>query len=253
MRVSTLSRCVRPVGLLASLAPAACGGGGAGAPAGGGVIPTTGSLVVRMHDHPIEAADHVYVTIERVDVIREVEGEDVHETVTSVPGQYDLLELQHGVEAVLGGGEFAPGAYHAIRLIVANDSKHDRKALPADRLKNYIVVDGTPYPLEVPSGEHTGIKLGRHFTIAAGATTVLTLDFDVRKSITKCGRKHVYRLKPRIRVVPVETPGATGLFGALSTTDGTGLPSGTPVYLKVCATDRAGNVSTGVSKSATPL
>ncbi len=230
MRVPILSRCVRPLGLSLGLVLAACGGGGAGGTGGGGgVVPTTGSLVVRMHDHPIEAADHVYVTIESVQVIKDVDGEDVHETVTSVPGQYDLLELQHGVEAVLGGASFAPGEYHSIRLVVSNDSKHDRKTLPADQLKNYIVVDGTPYPLEVPSGEHTGIKLGHHFTITAGVTTVLTLDFDVRKSIKRCGHGHVYRLKPRIKVVPVEVAGATGLSGTITTTDGTGLPSGTVV------------------------
>lgn len=229
MRSSTFSRCVRPLALSAGLLLASCGGGGAGGADGGGVAPTTGTLVVRMHDHPIEAADHVYVTIESVEVLREVDGEDVHATVTSVPGQYDLLELQHGVEAVLGGASFEPGEYHSIRLVVSNDSKHDRRTLPADQLKNYIVVGGTPYPLEVPSGEHKGIKLGHHFTIAAGVTTVLTLDFDVRRSIKRCGHGHVYRLKPRIKVVPVESAGATGLAGTVSTTDGTGLPSGTVV------------------------
>lgn len=226
MHDSTLSRCVRSLALGAALSLAACGGGGAG---GGAAVPTTGSLVVRMHDHPIEAADHVYVTIESVEVIKDVDGEDVHETVTSVPGQYDLLELQHGVEAVLGGASFAPGDYHSIRLVVASDSRHDRRTLPADLLKNYIVVDGVPYPLEVPSGEQTGIKLGHEFTIEAGMTTVLTLDFDVRKSVTRCGHGHVYRLKPRIKVVPVESTGATGLSGTITTTDGTGLPAGTVV------------------------
>ena len=194
---TAFARVSRPLSIAAALLLVACGGGGSTG-LGGGVAPSTGSLVVRMHDHPIESADHVYVTIESVGVFKTVDGQEVHETVTSVPGQYDLLDLQHGVEAVLGGGEFAPGDYHSIRLFVARDSKHDIKTLPADQLKNYIVVEGVPYPLLVPSGEQTGIKLGKNFTIAAGVTTVLTLDFDVRKSIHACGRNHVYRLKPRI-------------------------------------------------------
>ncbi len=222
-----ISRVLRPLSLSLACALAACGGGGS---SGGTVVATTGSLVVRMHDHPIESADHVYVTIESVEVFRTVDDVEEHVTVTSVPGQYDLLELQHGVEAVLGGGEFTPGEYHSIRLIVSRDSKHDMKTLPADQLKNYIVVEGTPYPLVVPSGEKTGIKLVKHFTITAGVTTVLTLDFDVRKSIHKCGRRHVYRLKPRIKVVPTQTDGdASGLSGSVTTTDGTGLPSGSVV------------------------
>src|SRR5206468_1465783 len=97
-------------------------------------------------------AEHVYVTIESVEVFKTVDGAEVHETVTSVPGQYDLLELQHGVEAVIGGASFEPGDYKSIRLIVARDTKHDIKHKPADELKNYIVVDGTAYPLVVPSG-----------------------------------------------------------------------------------------------------
>lgn len=228
MHPTPASHVRRFVGLTALALLAACGGGGASGL--GGSSATTGGLVVRMHDGPIEAADRVYVTIESVEVFRTTDGVDIHETVAATPGQYDLLELQHGVEAVLGTGQFTPGLYHSIRLVVARDSKRDMKTLPADQLKNYIVIDGTPYPLVVPSGEQTGIKLGKNFTIAAGATTVLTLDFDLRKSVHSCGRNHVYRLKPRIKVVPTQVEGdASGLAGMISTTDGTGIPSGTVV------------------------
>lgn len=247
----------------------ACGGGGAGG--SGAAIPTTGRVEVRMHDAPTEDVEHVYVTIERVEVRREVDGteseetvgtarndrpgpggggdddegeggrgrkrgdddgdddNDVVETITSVPGQYDLLELQHGVEAVLGGGAFEPGRYHSIRLIVARDSKQDRETLPAEALKNYVVVAGEAYPLMVPSGEQTGIKLGHDFTIEAGVTTVLTLDFDVRRSVHRCGKGHVYRLKPRLRVVPTVVDADGGVAGTVTTTDFSGLPSGTVV------------------------
>lgn len=249
---------------------AACGGGGAGG--SGATIPTTGRVEVRMHDAPTEDIEHVYVTIERVEVRREVDGaddgtpvesarndrprrggggddddeggegrgrkrgdddgdddNDVVETITSVPGQYDLLELQHGVEAVLGGGSFEPGRYHSIRLIVARDSKQDRETLPAETLKNYVVVAGEAHPLVVPSGEQTGIKLGHEFTIEAGVTTVLTLDFDVRRSVHRCGKGHVYRLKPRLRVVPTVVDAGGGVGGTVATTDFSGLPAGTVV------------------------
>ena len=247
----------------------ACGGGGAGGT--GATVPTTGRVEVRMHDAPAADIEHVYVTIERVEVRREVDGaddetpvetarndrprpgrggddddgdegrgrkrgdddgdddNDVVETITSVPGQYDLLELQHGVEAVLGGGSFEPGRYHSIRLIVARDSKQDRETLPAEALKNYVVVAGEAHPLVVPSGEQTGIKLGHDFTIEAGVTTVLTLDFDVRRSVHRCGKGHVYRLKPRLRVVPTVVEADGGVGGTVTTTDFSGLPAGTVV------------------------
>jgi len=227
---TTASSARRLVGIVTLGWLAACGGGGTAAP-GGGSAASTGALVVQMHDHPIEGADHVYVTIDSVEVFRTSNGVDVHETVASTPGQYDLLELQHGIEAVLGTAQLTPGLYHSIRLIVPHDSRHDIRTLPADQLKNYIVVDGKAWPLVVPSGEQTGIKLGHNFTIEAGVTTVLTLDFDVRKSVHACGHNHVYRLTPRIKVVPTVVTGgaATGLSGTVSTTDGTGIPSGTVV------------------------
>jgi hypothetical protein len=208
MRSPSTSRLLRPLALLCGLGLAACGAAGGGA--GGPVVPTTGTLTVRMHDHKVESAEHVYVTIESVEVFKIVDGEEVHETVTSVPGQYDLLALQNGVEAVIGGASFEPGDYKSIRLIVARDTKHDIKHKPAAELKNYIVVEGKAHPLVVPSGAKTGIKLGKNFSIVAGETTTLTLDFDLRLSVHRCGHKknHVYRLKPRIRVVKVTAPGA---------------------------------------------
>lgn len=224
---TSLARVARPAALFTALLVASCGGGAA--------APTTGGLVVRMHDHPIDSADHVYVTIDGVEVVKTAgDGTDVRETVTSVPGQYDLLALRDGVEAVLGGGQFEPGTYHSIRLMVAKDSRQDVRNLPADQLKNYIVIEGVPHPLFVPSGCRRGIVLGRNFTIEAGVTTVLTLDFDVRQSIRTCGRHHrFYVLWPRIRVVPTVTPGGDSGFGDVSghvsTADNTALPVGATV------------------------
>jgi hypothetical protein len=231
----------RALCLAGVLALVSCGGGGIKPPHI--YEPTSSNLEVRMRDTPVEAADHVFVTIERVDVYRKVEtgGEEdesgfkvVRETVTSVPGQYDLLALQHGVEAVLGGGTFPPGEYKSIRLIVAKDSKEDIKNLPADQLNNYIVIDGVPHPLRIPSGAKRGIKLGRNFEVSEDGQTVLTIDFDVRNSIRKVGRKDVYLLKPRLKVVPNLGDGAplVPLSGDVTTMDGSGLPEGLVVSVQ---------------------
>jgi hypothetical protein len=242
------------VPLLFGVALSGCGGGGGGIPDGSEAPPppaaTKGVLEVRLHDAPIEGAEHVFVTIERVDVFRKDGDEEIRETVQSAPGQYDLLELQDGVEAVLGGGTFEPGLYKWIRLVVAKDSKHDIRHKPADQLQNYIVVDGVAHPLQVPSGHETGLKLGKNFRIEAGMVTVLTLDFDVRESVNRCGKKskHQYRLKPRIRVIPTsgepqevpdegetppeETEPVVGMAGTVATSDGSGLPMGTVVSIQ---------------------
>ncbi|MEJ2637167.1 MAG: DUF4382 domain-containing protein [Calditrichia bacterium] len=74
-----------------------------------------------------------------------------------------------------------------------------------------VVVDGQNRQLTVPSGAQTGLKLGPEFTVEAGATYELVLDFDVQRSIVATGpRPHPtgYKLKPHIRVVPKAITGS---------------------------------------------
>src|SRR5262245_30499727 len=94
---------------------AACGGGS-------GSFGSTGTLSVKMHDTAVESAQAVFVTIDRVDVFRMVNGQEVQETLVDDSQQWDLLELQNGVEAVLGEAQLPAGDYTSIRLVVAEDS-----------------------------------------------------------------------------------------------------------------------------------
>jgi hypothetical protein len=200
---------------------AACGGG-----SGGGA--GTGTLQVRMHDTAVEAADAVFVTIERVEVFRTDEsGAEVKETLLDVPQQWDLLALQNGVEAVLGTESFPIGDYSSIRLVVAEDSKQDIESMPAEDLQNYIVVDGVAYPLVVPSGTQTGIKFNHQFSLSADAITTLTFDFDVRKSVHRRGTTDVYSLRPTLRLVDTVVSGTVS--GTVSTASGDPIPDGTVV------------------------
>ena len=205
--------------LLASLA--ACGGGGG---AVGGVPSRLGTLEVRIQDTPVDRAEHVFVTVDRVEVFRTEGGEELRETLVDVPAQYDLLVLQHGVTAVLGTGRFPAGDYTSIRLIVGADSKQDIQSLPADQLKNYLVIDGSAYPLIVPSGAQTGIKLNHPFTLSADAITVLTFDFDVRRSVHQRGRQQVFNLRPTLRLIDTVVSGS--ISGTVATSDASPLPAG---------------------------
>jgi hypothetical protein len=201
---------------------ASCGGGGGGT---GG----TGTLMVTMHDSPVDSAEHVFVTVERVEVFRhDAEGAEVRETLVDVPQQHDLLALQNGVEAVLGTATFPAGDYTSIRLIVAADSPEDVESLPADALNNYIVIDGTAHPLIVPSGAQTGIKMNHSFTLAEGQITVLTFDFDVRRSVTRRGQQDLYNLRPTLRLVDTVVSGTAS--GTVTTADpALAVPPGTVV------------------------
>lgn len=213
-------------GLVAVGLLGACGGGG-GSSGGGGASSSAAMLQVRLQDTPVDEAENVFVTIDRVEVFRTGPMGEVKETLVSTPAQYDLLVLQNGVSAVLGTGEFPPGDYSSIRLIVAADSRSDIDTLPADELKNYIVIDGVPGALIVPSGAQTGIKLNHHFTLSPDEITVLTLDFDVRQSVHQRGHQNVFNLRPTIRLVDTVVSG--NIAGTVTTSDASPLPAGTVV------------------------
>jgi hypothetical protein len=100
-------------------------------------------------------------------------------------GLYDLLTLRNGVSAVLADTVLPPGDYTQIRLIVGTGSS--------------VTLDGIEYPLEIPSGMQTGIKLNHPFTIEANRTYELTLDFDAERSVVLTG-SGTYQLQPVIRL-----------------------------------------------------
>lgn len=211
----------RFLGLGALFVLAACGGGSAGTGDG------TGTLTVKMHDTPVDGAENVFVTVARVEVFRTEGGAEIRETLVDTPAQYDLLELQNGVEAVLGTEELPVGEYHSIRLIVAADSKQDIQTLPPESLNNYIVIDGTAYPLIVPSGAQTGIKMNHRFTLKEDEITTLTFDFDVRKSVHQRGHQGIFNLRPTLRLVDTVVSGT--ISGNVVTDDASPLPAGTVV------------------------
>jgi len=63
-----------------------------------------------------------------------------------------------------------------------------------------VVVDGTTYPLTVPSGMQSGYKLVGEFDVPDGGGVELTLDFDAARSIHRTGNGR-YMLKPTVRVI----------------------------------------------------
>jgi hypothetical protein len=221
------------LGCLSLCLLSACGSGGAvgndGSP-GGPESPGAGKglLQVRMHDAPVDDADNVFVTVDRVEVFRSDGGSEIKETLVDTPAQYDLLALQNGVEAVLGTGEFPAGEYRSIRLIIAADSRDDIDTLPAEDLNNYIVIDGETFPLIVPSGAQTGIKFNHHFTISEGEIKILTFDFDVRQSVHQRGHQGIFNLRPTLRLIDTVADFGT-ISGNVSIEDASPIAGGTVV------------------------
>jgi Domain of unknown function (DUF4382) len=167
---------------------------------GGGSDPGTGSLSVQLTDAPVDGAANVVVVFTGLELHRS-DGTLVTLDFGTTSGQantksIDLIKLQNGVTGVLTEGAAVPaGDYQWMRLKVLADKNSQGES--------YItLLNGAQYPLYIPSGAETGLKLVRPFTVAQGSTTRLLIDFDLRKSVTAPpGQDPNYVLKPTLRLL----------------------------------------------------
>ena len=173
-----------------------------------------GQLKITMVDSPAEY-DEVNIVVTRVEVHRaNNDSTNGWFIINNNTATYDLLRLRNGASVILGNNYLDAGSYTQIRLIIGTGSN--------------IVVNGVTYPLEIPSGEQTGVKLNHAFEIQSGVIYELILDFDAEHSIVLTGNGQ-YKLKPVIRLVPAIISGtisgkinpisAAGYVYAISGTD----------------------------------
>lgn len=147
-----------------------------------------GQIKITMVDAPA-VYDEINIVVTRVEVHKS--GSDSTSgwfIINNNTATYDLLTLRNGASVILGNNSLDAGTYTQIRLITGTGCN--------------IVVDGVVYPLEIPSGEQSGLKLNHAFVIESGNLYELVLDFDAEHSIVLTGNGQ-YKLKPVIRVVPL--------------------------------------------------
>lgn len=154
----------------------------------------SGTLIVKMVDTPGNY-DQVNIVVDSVQVhISSSDSINGWITMNRVQATYDLLKLVNGNDTVIGKSQLPVGEYSQIRLFIGDGSN--------------VVIDAVTYPLTIPSGSQSGLKLNVHATIQADVIYTITLDFDANRSIIKTGDGN-YKLKPVIRVI---TTGITGLI-----------------------------------------
>lgn len=206
--------------LAVTLAVVACSSGSSASASGMAQVKVTLSdpATCAAPDGPFE---HVYVTISDVQAnISSTASDndsgwvDLTPGLSTAPKQVDLLGQANNqcFLATLGDNmQLQAGNYGQIRLILAATSANVSGDM-CSGAGNCVVLtsDGSTHALQLSSEAQTGIKIppgqiaGGQFSIAAGETKDLNIDFNTCASIVKQGNGQ-YRLKPVLHAGEVST------------------------------------------------
>ena len=163
----------------------------------------SGTFRIEVFDSPPPVSvESIFITIKEVSV-HKAGGE--WDTLSQPEITLDFLELINGVTASLVDEPLESGDYTQLRLVVADS--------------NTVVIDGESYPLKIPSGAETGIKLNLNFTVEDDEIIEVMVDFDASKSITWTPGK--YLLKPVFKVFKKVLSGTVA--GSVKDISGTGI------------------------------
>jgi hypothetical protein len=150
----------------------------------------TTRLTVRMTDNPVNA-EKVYIDLREVrlkfdDTKADNNDDDVSDWVflSTRAGVYNLLDYRNGLDTAVAVGTVPAGNLKEVRLVLGSN--------------NSIVVGGQTFPLIIPSGSSSGlkVKIGRRLR---NTEDLLLLDFDAALSIHQVGNGS-YHLKPVIKL-----------------------------------------------------
>jgi hypothetical protein len=183
-----------------------------------------GHVSVRLTDAPGDY-EQVNLVVDQVSLHRDGDSTEAWETLKlDSTTTFDLIQLQGGVLARLADGDVPAGHYTQVRLHLADGSN--------------LVVNGTTYPLKVPSGMQSGYKLIGGFDVPPGGAVELTVDFDAARSIVHTGNGK-YMLKPTCRLIVNQVQNTGAITGHL-------LPEGVAATIYAVAdTDTVQTTSAG--------
>lgn len=109
-----------------------------------------------------------------------------------MPGIYDILDYRNGADTLLARTTLPAGRLSQVRFLLGEN--------------NAIVVDGVEHPLDVPSGQESGLKFNVQEELMPNGSYEFWTDFDAARSIVQTGNGD-YKLKPVIRVFTQLTNG----------------------------------------------
>lgn len=143
---------------------------------------STTQLKVNLTDNPYNATE-VNVDIQQVRVnLRDDSTGWVD--LDTYEGVYNLLGLQNGVDTLLAQVTIPTTTVKEIRFVLGSN--------------NSIKINDVVYPLTIPSGSESGLKIKINKQLNAGLDSLL-IDFDAALSIHQNGTGD-YELKPVLKI-----------------------------------------------------
>ncbi len=142
---------------------------------------TNSTLQIRMTDAPA-SFDEVNIDLREVNV-KFATDTTGWVSLQTTPGIYNLLGLQNGVDTLIAQGNFPSNVVKEIRLVLGDN--------------NTIKSGGQTYPLTIPSGSESGLKIKVSKDLKANLETLL-IDFDAALSVNQ--ETDGYKLRPVLRI-----------------------------------------------------
>ncbi len=143
---------------------------------------TTTDLRIHLTDNPYNATE-VNVDIQQVRVNFRDDSTGWVDLETHA-GIYNLLDFQNGIDTVIAQLTVPTGTVKEIRFVLG--------------AQNSIKIDSTVYPLKIPSGSSSGLKLKLNKKLNAHLDS-LVIDFDAALSILQNGAGD-FHLKPVLKI-----------------------------------------------------
>lgn len=143
----------------------------------------TTHLRIHLTDAPFNASE-VNVDIQQVRVNFHDDSTSGWVDLETNAGIYNLLDYQNGLDTLIAQANVPTGTLKEIRFVLGDE--------------NSILIDSVLYPLTVPSGGSSGLKIKLNKQLNAGIDSVV-IDFDAALSIHKTGSGK-YMLQPVLKI-----------------------------------------------------
>lgn len=143
---------------------------------------TTTDLRIRLTDNPYNATE-VNVDIQQVRVNLQDDSSGWVNLETRA-GIYNLLDYQNGIDTLIAQTTVPTGTVKEVRFVLGS--------------QNSIKIADVVYPLTIPSGSESGLKIKLNKRLNAHLDS-LVIDFDAALSILQTGTGE-YKLKPVLKI-----------------------------------------------------